>query len=190
MPFIFFYIRCNRTPVFVLPFDIRQSVSALSICNIRKNTIQMIIMFIIITLLSGLTCFSQVVSTLSFHSKRMLGNFLYHVRKVNNYVFECQGYRFILPVGLWNCSDSVVFFVFHSISLSNIFELFRQCFSPLSWLVLYFLQIILYLCILSDNIILFTFFIPCCGVCVRFSVRMYSHLFCRVHVLFVICFVF
>ena len=65
----------------------------------------------------------------------------------------------------------------------------NSVFFPLYQFVLYFLWLSRYLCIYLDNCILFKFFIPFCGVRVRFSVRIYSHLFCRVHVLFVICFV-
>jgi hypothetical protein len=48
----------------------------------------MIIMFIIITLLSWLVCYSQLENVLSFHSKRRLGKFLYHVR--NFYITDRQ----------------------------------------------------------------------------------------------------
>ena len=146
----------------------------------------MIIVFIIITLLSWLVCCSQLENILSFHSKRRIGKFIYHVRKVNSYVFELQGYRFLCLLG-YGTVPTVWYCLF---CLSNMFELFRQCvFFPLYQFVLYFHQFIIYLCIYLDNCILFKFFIPFCGVRVRFSVCIYSHLFCRVHVLFVICFV-
>ena len=103
----------------------------------------MIIMFIIITLLSWLMCCSQLENMLSFHSKRRLGKFIYHVRKVNSYVFEFQEYRLLCLLG-YGTVPTVWYCLF---CLSNMFELFRQCVYVHFISLFYIFFSLLYICV-------------------------------------------
>ena len=48
--------------------------------------------------------------------------------KVSGHVYVCFGYRLFLFlrvfIGFWNCSDSMVFFVFHVIIIGGILTLY------------------------------------------------------------------
>ena len=111
----------------------------------------MIIVFIIITLLSWLVCCSQLENISSFHSKRRIGKFIYHVRNVNSYVFELQGYRFLCLLG-YGTVPTVWYCLF---CLSNMFELFRQCvffhYISLFYIFISLLYICVYIWIIASS---------------------------------------